>query len=279
VQTLIECLLFKSQEHMEPLLNIAINAARQAGDLIIRHREQIEHLQISTKQGQECVSEVDLKAEQAIINTIHKAHPTHAILAEENGLLQGDSEVVWIVDPLDGTSNYLHGFPFFSVSIAVKVKSRIEHAVVLDPLNKECFIASRGQGARVNERRIRVSKQTKLSESLLATGVPLRDVVLAERYLPTLKALIGNCLGMRRTGSAALDLVYVASARLDGLWKLGLRPWDVAAGALILREAGGMISDPQGGENFLQSGDVIAGTPKVFKSLLQLLSPILGRKA
>lgn len=260
---------------MEPLINIAVNAARVAGDIIIRHAEQIDRLQITAKSRNELVSEVDIKAEQAIIATIHKAYPQHGILAEESGLHESDSDCIWIIDPLDGTTNFLHGFPFYSVSIAVKIKNRIEHGVVYDPLRHEFFIASRGRGARLNDRRIRVSKQTMLSASLLGTGFPFRDMNVAQRYLPTFEALLGKCAGVRRAGSAALDLSYLASGRLDGFWEFGLRPWDIAAGALILTEAGGLISDFQGSDDFLKSGDVVAGTPKVFKALLQALSPVI----
>lgn len=260
---------------MEPLLNIAVSAARQAGEIIVRNMEQVDRLKITAKNGHEFFSEVDIKAEQSIINAIHKAYPGHGILAEESGSQEGDGDYVWIIDPLDGTSNYLHGFPFFSVSIALKIKGRIEHAVVYDPLRHECFAASRGRGARVNDKRIRVSKQTQLSAALLGTGFPLRDVALAQRYLPTFEALFGKCAGVRRTGSAALDLAYVASGRLDGFWEFGLRPWDIAAGSLLIREAGGLISDAHGGDDFLKQGDIVAGTPKVFKSLLQTISPAL----
>ncbi len=260
---------------MEPLLNIAVNAARQAGDIIIRHMEQVEHLKITPKNGHDYFSEVDIKAEQTIINTIRKAYPEHSILAEESGLQEGLEDYVWIIDPLDGTSNYLHSFPFFAISIALKVKNRIEHGVIYDPIRHECFAASRGRGARLNDRRIRVSKQTQLSASLLGTGFSGRDTILNQKYLPTFEALMGKCAGMRRTGSAALDLAYVASGRLDGFWEFGLQPWDIAAGSLLIREAGGLISDMQGGDNFLKDGHVVAGTPKVFKALLQTISPAL----
>ncbi len=260
---------------MEPLLNIAVNAARQAGEIIIRHMEQVDRLKVTAKSSTEYFSEVDVKAEQAIIHTIRKAYPEHGILAEESGFQEGNGEATWIIDPLDGTSNYLHNFPFFSVSIALQIKGRIEHGVIYDPLRHECFAASRGRGARLNDRRLRVSKQTQLSASLLGTGFPSRDATIGQRYLPTFEALFGKCAGVRRTGSAALDLAYVASGRLDGFWEIGLRPWDVAAGALLIREAGGLISDFQGGEDFLRTGDVVAGTPKVFKSLLQTISPAL----
>lgn len=262
---------------MQPLLNIAITAARQAGDIMIRHLEQLDRIKVNAKAGKEYFSEVDIKAEQAIIHTIHKAYPDHGILAEESGSQNETSEYTWIIDPLDGTHNYLHGFPFYAVSIALRIKNRIEHAVVYDPLRHECFSASRGRGARLNDRRLRVSKQTQLSAALLASGVPLRNVALSQRYFPTLEAMIGKCAGVRRTGSAALDLAYLACGRLDGFWEFGLRPWDIAAGSLLVQEAGGLISDLQGGEDYLKHGDVVAGTPKVFKSLLQTLIPVLHR--
>lgn len=276
-KSMIEWAIFCSLKSifMEPLLNIAVNAARQAGEIIIRHMEQVGHLKITAKNNHEYFSEVDIKAEQAIINTILKAYPEHGILAEESGVREGDGQSLWIIDPLDGTSNYLHGFPFFSVSIALQVKGRIEHGVIYDPLRHECFAASRGRGARLNDRRIRVSTQTQLNASLLGTGFSFRNQNSSQKYLPTFEALFGKCAGFRKTGSAALDLAYVASGRLDGCWDLGLRPWDIAAGSLLIREAGGLISDLQGGDEFMKHGDVVAGTPKVFKSLLQILSPAL----
>lgn len=262
---------------MQPLLNIALSAARQAGDLIVRHVEQVDRIKVTAKSSEEYFSEVDIMAEKLIINAIHKAYPDHGIIAEESGSYNEDAETVWIIDPLDGTSNFLHGFPFFAVSIAVRIKNRIEHGVVYDPLRHEAFTASRGNGARLNDRRIRVSKQTQLSAALLGTGLPFRNEQVARRFLPTLEALIGKCAGIRRTGAAALDLAYVASGRLDGFWEIGLRPWDIAAGALLILEAGGFISDPNGGEAYLIDGDVVAGTPKVFKPLLQTLQPVLKK--
>ncbi|KTD65791.1 inositol monophosphatase family protein [Legionella spiritensis] len=260
---------------MHPLLNIAVTAARQAGDIIVRHIEQIDRIKVTAKNNTEYFSEVDIKAEQAIISAIHKAYPEHGIMAEESGMHNPDADHLWIIDPLDGTNNFLHGFPFFSVSIACKIKNRIEHGVVYDPLRHECFSASRGSGARLNDRRIRVSKQTQLQTALLGTGFPFRNPPLAKKHLPTFEALIGKCGGIRRTGSAALDLAYVASGRLDGFWEFGLRPWDIAAGSLLIKEAGGLLSDMQGGEDYLKQGDVIAATPKVFKSLLQTLLPVI----
>lgn len=254
---------------MHPLLNIAVSAARLAGDIILRHVDQYEKIKVTAKSAHEWVTEVDIKAEQIIIETIHKAYPTHGILAEESGSQQQDAETVWIIDPLDGTTNFMHGFPFFAVSIAVMIKNKIEHGVIYDPLRHECFAASRGAGARLNQKRIRVSKQSQLSTAVIGTGIPMCSPTMGERYLPTFQALFGKCASVRRTGSAALDLAYVACGRLDGFWEFGLRPWDIAAGILMIREAGGMISDMQGGEGFLKSGDIVTATPKVFKPLLQ----------
>ena len=259
---------------MHPLLNIAIGAARLAADIIVRHMDQLDRIKITSKASEEYCSEVDIKAEQAIISTILKAYPTHGIIAEESVTQREDAEVVWIIDPLDGTNNYLHGFPFFAVSIAIRVKNRIEHAVVYDPLRHECFSATRGSGCRLNDRRLRVSKQTQMKAALLGTGFPMRNEESAKRFLPTIEALFGKCGGVRRTGSAALDLAYVASGRLDGFFEFGLRPWDIAAGALLVQEAGGLISDMLGSEDYMKHGDVVAGTPKVFKALLQILQPL-----
>lgn len=258
---------------MLPLLNIAVTAARLAGDIIVRQLDSISHLKVTAKNQDEFFCEVDVKAEQAIMNTILKAYPDHGIIAEESGTHNPDSDIVWIIDPLDGTTNYLHGFPCFSVSIACKIKNRIEHGVIYDPLRHECFYASRGNGAQLNERRIRVSQQTQLSGALLGTGFPFRNRTIADRYMPTFNALIGQCAGVRRTGSAALDLAYVACGRLDGLWEFGLRPWDIAAGVLLIKEAGGLVGDMQGGETYMKQGDIVAANPKVFKALLQTINP------
>lgn len=256
---------------MQPILNIAIAAARSAGDIILRYFAQRDRIKICTKENDEFFSEVDLQAEQAIINTIHKAYPNHAILAEESGKKNSGSESVWIIDPLDGTTNFLHGFPFFCVSIAHCVKGRLENAVIFDPMHQECFIASRGCGARLNEHRIRVSKQSQLDLALIGSGFALRNTYTAERFLPTFSKFFGKCAGIRRVGSAALDLAYLACGRLDGVWEFGLRPWDLAAGALIIKEAGGLISDLQGEDSYLQSGDLVAGNPKIHKALLEIM--------
>lgn len=261
---------------MQPLLNIAFNAARQAGEIIVRHVEQLDRIKVTTKNHKELFSEVDVKAEQAIINAILKAYPEHGIIAEESGSQNTDAETVWLIDPLDGTNNYLHGFPFYSVSIAIKVKNRVEHGLVFDPLRHECFSASRGGGARLNDRRIRVSNQHVLSNAMLGTGFTMRSDTIIKKYFPTLEAMFGQCAGLRRTGSAALDLAYVASGRLDGFWEFGLNPWDIAAGALLVQEAGGLIGDSSGGENILKTGDIIAANPKIFKSMLQVIKPALS---
>lgn len=258
---------------MHPLLNIAISAARLAGDIILRHLELLDRIKVTAKGVQDFFTEVDVKAEQAIIQTIRKAYPNHGIIAEESGVSESQAESIWIIDPLDGTKNYMHGFPFFSVSIAHQVKNRIEHAVVYDPLHHECFAASRGRGARLNDRRIRVSKQTQLNSSLLSVGFPSRHHSIAKNHLPTFEALFGHYASARRTGSAALDLAYVASGRLDGAWEFGLQPWDMAAGSLLVIEAGGLVSDMEGGEQYLKKGQIVASTPKIYKPLLQLLNP------
>lgn len=256
---------------MHPLLNIATTAARQAGDIIVRNLDQIDHMKVTEKQKNDFFCEVDVKAEQTIINTIHKAYPEHGIIAEESGIRHENADVIWIIDPLDGTSNYLHGFPFYAVSIAVQVKNRIEHAVVYDPIRHECFAASRGRGARLNDRRLRVSKQTQLQASLLGIGLPHHSESLRTNW-PLIQALFEQCARIRRTGSAALNLAYVASGRLDGFCGFELSIWDIAAGCLLVQEAGGLMSDAQGGERYLQQGNVFASTPKILKSLLQLVA-------
>lgn len=260
---------------MQPLLNIAIQAARQAGDLIVRNMENIEHLKVTVKGPNNYFSEVDVKAEQIIMNTILKAHPEHGFIAEEGGVIHDEADVVWIIDPLDGTTNYLHGFPFFAISIAVRVKNRIEHAVIYDPIRHECFSASRGRGARLNDRRLRVSKQTQLSHALLGIG-SCHNSSLTERYMTSYESLRKQCSGVRHAGSAALELAYVACGRLEGFCGFGLNIWDIAAGALLIQESGGLISDLQGGEDYLKQGNILTGNPKIFKSLLQTFGQASG---
>ena len=260
---------------MHPLMNIAINAARKAGDIIVRHMDKLDRIKVNQKKQHDYFSEVDIKAEHAIIQTIQKAYPDHGIIAEESGMHETNHDTVWLIDPLDGTTNYLHGFPFFSVSIAVMHRNRIEHALVFDPLRQECFTATRGAGAQLNDRRIRVSKQTQLTSALLGTGFPFRNKESAKKHFPTFEALFGQCAGVRRAGSAALDLAYVACGRLDGFWEFGLNSWDLAAGSLLIKEAGGLVSDFDGSERYLTTGNIVAGNAKLFKPLLTNLASTL----
>ena len=258
---------------MHGILNIAVRAAREAAVIMIRNLNRIERLEVLQKRHNEFVSQVDRLAEEAIIDVIKEYYPEHSILAEESGK-SGDHEYEWIIDPLDGTTNYLHGFPVFSVSIAVMLKGQLEHGVVYDPLRQELFTASRGQGAQLDDRRIRVSKRTQMRQSLIATGFPYRGKdQLIDDYLGMLKEVIKQSTGVRRTGSAALDLCYVAAGRVDGFWEMDLKKWDIAAGALILKEAGGRISDYRGTDNYLNSGHVVAGNPKIYLALSELLTP------
>ena len=258
---------------MHGMVNIAVRAARQAGSVMIRHLNQLETLEVVEKARNEFVSQVDRLAEEAIIEVIRDYHPDHSILAEESGE-SGDHEYQWIIDPLDGTTNYLHGFPVFCVSIAVAHEGQIEHGVVYDPLRQEVFTASRGQGAQLDGRRIRVSKRAQMGQSLIATGFPYRmNKQFIDDYLAMLKAVIEDSAGVRRPGSAALDLCYVAAGRVDGFWEIGLNIWDIAAGALMIREAGGRISDYRGTDKYLENGNVVAGNPKIYAALSKLLAP------
>ncbi|MCU7798938.1 MAG: inositol-1-monophosphatase [gamma proteobacterium symbiont of Lucinoma myriamae] len=261
---------------MHPMLTIAVRAARAAGTVIYRSMDKVDNLKITTKAANDFVSDVDRQAEMVIIDIIKKAYPDHAIKAEENGELQGNSDFQWIIDPLDGTTNFLHGFPQFAVSIAFKQNGRLSQAVVFNPVNQELFTASRGEGAMLNDRRIRVSKQKGLEGALLGTGFPFKDQQHLDTYMETFKALFPMTAGIRRPGSAALDLAYVAAGRMDGFWEIGLNDWDMAAGALLVKEAGGLVGDFSGGDDFLKTGNVVAGTPKVFKGILQTIKPHLS---
>ena len=262
---------------MHPTLNIAVHAARNAGDIIIKYSNRIDQLNVTCKDRNDYVSEVDRQAEDEIVAVIRKAFPDHSILAEESGQHKGDEDFQWIIDPLDGTTNFLHGFPQFAVSIAMKQKGRLEHAVIYDPMRQELFTASRGCGAFLDNRRIRVSKQKGLEGALLGTGFPYKDMQHLDSYLETFKALIVDSAGIRRPGSAALDLAYVAAGRLDGFWEIGLNVWDIAAGVLLVREAGGLVGDFDGGHDFLKSGDIVAAAPKLFPTMLREIRPRLGR--
>ncbi len=257
-------------------INIPIRAARRAGAVIIRYLEQRKDLKIDVKGKNDFVSEVDRQAEAEIIEVLRKAYPDDAILAEEGGGYETDSDYQWIIDPLDGTTNFLHGHPYFSVSIALKYKERLEQAVIYDPLRDELYTGIRGKGALLNDRRIRVSGLGALQGSLLGTGFPFKIPHHFECYMNTFKALHPQVSDIRRAGSAALDLAYVAAGRLDGFWEIGLQKWDFAAGVLLIQEAGGLVSDFSGGQNYLKTGNIVAGSPKVFKGILQSIQPHLS---
>ena len=259
---------------MHPLLNIAVRAARNAGNVIVRSLQHVEHLEVTTKGRNDFVSDVDRLAEQEIISVIEKAYPEHAIMAEESGN-RGESDTVWVIDPLDGTTNFLHGFPNYCVSIAVMVRGKIEHGVVYDPLREELFTASRGDGAQLNDRRLRVGKRKELANALLATGFPFKNPQHLPAFLATFENLFTQVADVRRTGSAALDLAYVAAGRLDGYWEIGLEKWDLAAGALLIEEAGGVISDFVGGDNYINSGNVVVGNLNVHKHMVAGITPHL----
>ncbi len=259
---------------MHPTLNIAVRAARSAGNIIMRNIDRIDTLNVTSKGQNDFVSDVDRQAEAEIVSTLRKAFPEHGIYAEEGSMHKGD-EYRWIIDPLDGTTNYLHGFPQFSVSIALQHNNQIEQAVVYDPLHQELFTATRGGGAFLNDKRIRVSNAKGLQGSLLGTGFPFRHPQYLDAYLETFKVFHLQTAGIRRAGSAALDLAYVASGRLDGFWEIALKPWDMAAGILLVQEAGGLVGDFSGGHDFLETGNLVAGNPKIFKAILQGIQPHL----
>jgi len=265
---------------MQPMTSIALRAARKAGEKIVRATENLDRIDVETKSANDFVSEVDRDAEREILYHLTKAYPDHAFLCEEGGESGNPkSEYRWIIDPLDGTTNFLRGIPHFAVSIACEYRGKLEHAVVLDPVRREEFVASRGRGAQLNGRRIRVSKLTGLDNALLGTGIPFRaphSQHLGE-YTKTLEKLAASCAGIRRGGAAALDLAYVAAGRLDAFWEIGLAPWDIAAGSLLVQEAGGLISDFNGTGNYMASGNVVCGNPKCFKAVLQVTQPLLGQ--
>lgn len=259
---------------MHPMLNIAVKAARRAGGIINRATRNLDLVSIKEKAANDFVSEVDREAEQAIIRTLREAYPGHAILAEESGA-SGQSEYQWIIDPLDGTTNFIHGFPQYSVAIALLHKGTVTQAVVYDPGRNDLFTASRGRGAFLNDQRMRVSKRTGLKSALIGTGFPFRQLEHLDAYLAILRDMMKGSAGIRRAGSAALDLAYVAAGRLDGFWEFGLSPWDMAAGALLIIEAGGLVGDLRGEADYMRTGNIVAGTPKVFVQLLQVLAPHL----
>jgi myo-inositol-1(or 4)-monophosphatase len=260
---------------LHPMLNIAIKAARAAGALINRKALDLELLTIGRKGPNDYVSEVDRAAEDIIIQTLLEAYPGHGILAEESGREHGakNSEYVWIIDPLDGTTNFLHGLPIYCVSIALAHRGQVQQAVVYDPNRNDLFFASKGRGAFLNDRRLRVSKRLRLADSLVGTGFPFRKGDNFKRYVKMFEEVMQSCAGLRRPGAAALDLCYVAAGYYDGFFETGLNPWDVAAGSLMITEAGGLIGNFTGESDFLYQREVVAGNPKVYGQLVQILTP------
>ena len=261
---------------MHPLLNIAVKAARKAGTTISRYADRVDSVAVTSKNANDFVTEVDLLAERDIIETIKEAYPEHEILAEESGR-EGNSDVVWIIDPLDGTTNFMHGFPQYAVSIGVQVNGELDQAVIYDPLKQELFTASKGNGATVDGRKMRVTDRKTLDGALLGTGFPFKNQEILDTYLEMFKDIFSQSSGVRRAGSAALDLAYVAAGRLDGFWEIGLKPWDMAAGALMIKEAGGIITDFSGKDNYLESGNVIAGNLKLHAQLEGKVYPYIQK--
>jgi len=260
---------------LHPMLNIAIKAARAAGSIINRAALDLEVIKVGTKGPNDFVSEVDRKAEEIIIQILLEAYPGHGILAEESGREHGarDSEYVWIIDPLDGTTNFLHGFPVYAVSIALAHRGVVQQAVVYDPTRNDLFFSSKGRGAFLNDRRLRVSKRLRIADALIGTGFPFRKGDNFKRYVKMFEEVMQSCAGLRRPGAAALDLCYVAAGYYDGFFETGLSPWDVAAGSLIVTEAGGLIGNFTGESDFLFQREVVAGNPKVYGQLVQILAP------
>jgi myo-inositol-1(or 4)-monophosphatase len=260
---------------LHPMLNIAIKAARAAGAIINRASLDLERLQVNTKAPNDFVTEVDHAAEAAIIDTLLGAYPGHGILAEESGSARGarDSEYVWIIDPLDGTTNFIHGLPTYAVSIGLSFRNLIQQAVVYDPARNDLFYATRGRGAYLNDKRLRVSKRTRIADALIGTGFPFRKGDDLGQYLKILETVMKSCAGVRRPGAAALDLCYVAAGWYDGFFETGLSPWDVAAGSLVVTEAGGLVGNFTGEADFLHQREVVAGSPKIYGQLVQKLAP------
>ncbi len=268
---------------LHPMLNIAIKAARNAGNIISRASLELDLIKVNTKAPNDFVTEIDTRAETAVIDTLLEAYPGHAILAEESGRARGakDSEYLWIIDPLDGTTNFIHGLPMYSVSIALAFRGQLQQAVVYDPARNDLFYASKGRGAYLNDRRLRVSKRNRMADALIGTGFPFRRGDHFKRYMQMLELVMLNSAGVRRPGSAALDLCHVAAGHYDGFFEAGLSPWDVAAGALMVTEAGGLVGNFTGDSDFLYQREVIAGNLKIYGQLVQMLGPFsqVGKEA
>jgi len=265
---------------MHPMLNTAIKAARKAGTVIQRGARDLDRLTVTSKGPKDFVSEVDRGAEAAIVETLLEAYPDHGILAEEGTVNSKvkNPDNIWIIDPLDGTTNFLHGLPQYCVSIALQHKGIVTQGVVYDPNRNDLFTATRGAGAYLNDRRLRVSRRTRMDESLVATGFPFRDGSMVEAYLDMMRDMIHKTAGIRRAGAAALDLAHVAAGWYEGFWEVGLNPWDMAAGSLLVTEAGGLVTDLLGEDQYLQNGSIIAAAPKVLPQMLQTLSPHMQRQ-
>ncbi len=264
---------------MHPMLNIAIRAARKAGEILIDAVDRTNVLAIEEKGRNDFVTDIDRASEKEIIYHLKKAYPGHSIRGEETGVTEGkDSDYEWIIDPLDGTTNFIHNIPHFAISIACKHKGRIQQAVVYDPIKREEFTASAGAGAHLNGKRIRVSGRRGMEGALIGTGIPFNGLTLEHitPYLACMGEIVPKTAGIRRPGAASLDLAYIAAGRFDGFWEMSLQQWDIAAGSLIVQEAGGLVSDFKGGNNYLKSGHIVCGTPKVFKPLLQIVGKHLG---
>jgi myo-inositol-1(or 4)-monophosphatase len=253
---------------MHPMLNTAVKAARRAGSILVRNADRIERLTVESKGRNDFVTEVDRLAESEIIDVLRHAYPDHAILAEESGGTTS-AEYAWIIDPLDGTTNFIHGYPQYAVSIALQYKGRLDQAVVFDPLRNELFTATRGQGAHLNDRRIRVSRIQDFRRCLLATGFPFKSNAYLEFWIDVFRRVAGETSGVRRAGSAALDLAHVACGRFDAFWEFGLQVWDMAAGCLLIEEAGGLVGDPAGGREHLRTGLLVAGNPRAYAQMLK----------
>jgi myo-inositol-1(or 4)-monophosphatase len=264
-----------SQTALHPMLNIAIKAARSAGAVINRASLDLDGLGVSVKAPRDFVTEVDQRAEEIIIDTLLTAFPSHGVLAEESGHREGqnDSEHLWIIDPLDGTTNFIHGLPMYAVSIALQVRGQVQQAVVYDPTRNDLFYASKGRGAFLNSKRLRVSRRTRMGEALIGTGFPFRRGDNLQRYLEMFAVVAERCAGLRRPGAASLDLCYVAAGWYDGFFETGLSPWDVAAGSLLITEAGGLVGNFTGDSEFLYQREVVAGNPKIYGQLVPLLAP------
>lgn len=260
---------------MHPILINAVKAAREAGRIINRASQDVGSLNVRSKTVNDFVSEVDQAAEQAIIDILKDAYPDHGFLGEESGKTNQDAENIWIIDPLDGTTNFLHNYPFYCVSIALQQKGVLTQAVIYDPVRNDLFTATKGRGAFLNDKRIRVTNRSKLQDGLISTGFPFRDFTHLDTYMDMLKDMIQKTRGIRRPGSAALDLAYVAAGFTDGFFEINLSTWDIAAGGLLVQEAGGIVGDFEGNESWLTTGNIVAANPKVFAQMLQTLAPHL----